>query len=212
MANSDLLDMPLRIAYSTDIQAQRGKSTASFGIAAIMNLSNQIAFEPIKVLTTCIIMQQYCIIMQDKQARQELIKELVEKYPVRTQTELQNRLSQAGVLANQATLSRDIKELGLYKTSIEGEQRYVIPETQTTTTTKPITGLSRFVQSVDFSLNTIVLKTDSGAASHVAEYLDTTGLNEILGTIAGDNTIFIVVKETAKAKDTAEKLKSLFSL
>lgn len=149
--------------------------------------------------------------MQDKQARQELIKELVEKYPVRTQTELQNRLSQAGVLANQATLSRDIKELGLYKTSIEGEQRYVIPETQTTTT-KPITGLSRFVQSVAFSLNTIVLKTDSGAASHVAEYLDTTGLNEILGTIAGDNTIFIVVKETAKAKDTAEKLKSLFSL
>ena len=158
-------------------------------------------------------MQQYCIIMQDKQARQELLKELVEKYPVRTQTELQNQLSQAGVQANQATLSRDIKELGLYKTSIEGEQRYVIPEAQTTTTTtKPITGLSRFVQSVDFSLNTIVLKTDSGAASHVAEYLDTTGLNEILGTIAGDNTIFIVVKETAKAKDTAEKLKSLFSL
>ncbi|MBI1269833.1 arginine repressor [bacterium] len=211
MANSDLLDMPLKIPYSTDFRASKRESSASFGIAAIMNLRNQIAFEPIKVLTTCINMQQYCIIMQDKQARQELIKELVEKYPVRTQTELQNRLSQAGVLANQATLSRDIKELGLYKTSIEGEQRYVIPETQTTTT-KPITGLSRFVQSVAFSLNTIVLKTDSGAASHVAEYLDTTGLNEILGTIAGDNTIFIVVKETAKAKDTAEKLKSLFSL
>ncbi len=153
--------------------------------------------------------------MQDKQVRQKLILDMVENSPVKTQSELKSLLSESGVTVNQATLSRDIKELGLYKTTIDGELRYVgqeNAETKTATTTKPISRLSRFVQTVDHSGNIIVLKTDSGAANHVAEYLDNSELDEILGTIAGDNNIFIVVRESASITDFKNKLKSLFSL
>ena len=148
--------------------------------------------------------------MQDKLKRHALIEELIKLSPIKTQFDLQSKLKERGVLVNQATLSRDIKELGLYKTSIKGEQRYVKQET--TTTTKPVEGLSRYVRSIDSSRNIIVIKTDSGAANHVAESLDSIDTNEIIGTVAGDNTILCVVNESIKISSAVAKLKSLFTV
>ena len=160
-------------------------------------------------------MQQYCIIMQTKSKRLALIQELVSQNQIKTQNELQALLNERGYRVNQATLSRDIKELRLLKATIEGIQQYVIESsipTTTTTTTKPVEGLSRFVLGIEISRNIIVIKTDVGAANHVAKGLDSLELKEIIGTVAGDDTIIAVASESAKMPEIKSKLNSLFSL
>lgn len=148
--------------------------------------------------------------MQDKLKRHAKIEELIKLSPIKTQFDLKKKLEESGILVNQATLSRDIKEMGLYKTSIEGVQRYAKQEA--TTTTKPVKGLSQFVKSIDHSRNIIVIKTDSGAANHVAEALDLIDQSEIIGTVAGDNTIFCVVNESLEISTVLAKLRSLFAV
>lgn len=149
--------------------------------------------------------------MPSKLDRHNLILELITLSPVKTQDELKRKLLKRGIRVNQATLSRDIKELGLFKTSIHGEQRYAAQET-IQTTTKQLDAISKFVRSIDCSNNIIVIKTDTGAANHVAEYLDGSALKEILGTVAGDNTIFLVINEKAKSSKIITQLRNLFTV
>ncbi|MGD9680605.1 MAG: arginine repressor [Candidatus Obscuribacterales bacterium] len=160
--------------------------------------------------------------MHSKTERHRFILKLVSEKAIRTQRELQESLQKEGVDVNQATLSRDIQELGLFKTSIAGTTRYVSPDllsagnsTTTTTTTNSDASareLSRFVRAILASQNIIVVQTDSGAANHVAEAIDSLGWQEIIGTIAGDNTIMLVVKEGVEAGSTRNRLTKLFEL
>lgn len=153
--------------------------------------------------------------MQSKSERHAQILKLVAKETIRTQAELKSRLETTDQKVDQATLSRDIKELGLIKVTIDGVQRYATQteiSTTTTTTSASLRSLSQFVRSIDYSRNIIVIKTDSGAANHVAESLDSGEIPQIIGTVAGDNTIFIVVSERVETREVAAVLRKTVGL
>ncbi len=148
--------------------------------------------------------------------RQQKILELVSQHNIGTQTDLEKALKKKGYSVTQATLSRDIRELGLIKIATSGGQyryasRQTIDDSTTTAHTSHATlaSVKRFVKRIDWSGNTIVLNTDSGAAPPVAEAIDRLELPEILGTVAGDNTIFIVVHKDTTAKKVCKELLSL---
>ena len=134
--------------------------------------------------------------MQDKSERHSRILKLVRAQPIGTQTQLQAHLAKEGFNVNQATLSRDVNELGLIKVTIDGKARYAEKEEISSSPQGvSLKNLAHYVQDLDYSQNLIVLKTSSGAASHVAEALDNAGLQGIIGTIAGDNAILIVAAQ-----------------
>lgn len=152
--------------------------------------------------------------MQSKSERHAQILKLVANETIRTQAELKSRLETTDQRVDQATLSRDIKELGLVKVTIDGVQRYATQTeiSTTTTTSASLKSLSQFVRSIDYSRNIIVIKTDSGAANHIAESLDSGEIPQIIGTVAGDNTIFIVVSERVETKEVAAVLRKTVGL
>ncbi|HEY9785226.1 MAG TPA: arginine repressor [Candidatus Obscuribacterales bacterium] len=149
--------------------------------------------------------------MQSRTDRHQKILELIEAKQIRTQAQLQEALSKSGFEVNQATLSRDIRELGLVKIVSGGRYRYASRQNISASTTlhTPLTTLKRFVHDVDWSGNIVVIKTDSGAASHVAEAIDNLDLEGLLGSIAGDNTIFLTVRRDAAAQKVVRQLQSL---
>ena len=143
-----------------------------------------------------------------KNARQTAILSIIEQYDVETQEELAARLRDMGILVTQATVSRDIKELRLLKVlSAKGGYKYA-------TADKAENGLSdRFVRmfvdsvlSITYAGNIIVIKTLSGSANVAAEAIDSMRWPEILGTMAGDNTILCVVHNEDEAHIIADRL------
>lgn len=146
--------------------------------------------------------------MLSKIQRQHRILELVHAEPLATQAELQHRLRGAGVRVDQATLSRDIHELGLVKVAHNGGYRYApVEEASPAVPQKSLAMMKRFVREVESSGNLIVIKTDTGAASPVGEALDRLSLPDILGTVAGDNTLLVVVRESVRARRVVAKLR-----
>ena len=138
-----------------------------------------------------------------KTKRQNEIIRIISSADIETQEELASELRSLGYKVTQATVSRDIRELRLIKVAAkEGGFKYAKPERHEVAVSERLTRiLSDSLVSVDASGNIIVVKTLSGSANVAAEALDNLGWPEILGTIAGDNTIFIV---TRKEPDTAE--------
>ncbi len=150
------------------------------------------------------------MIIPTKIDRQKLVLQLVHKTPIATQSDLQQKLRVAGIKVDQATLSRDIHELGLVRAAFDKGYRYaLIEEVSPTVPQKSMTMMKRFVREIDFSCNQIIIKTDAGAAPPVAEALDHMSLEEILGTVAGDNTVLVVVRESYIAKRVVAKLRRL---
>jgi transcriptional regulator of arginine metabolism len=133
-----------------------------------------------------------------KAARHERIAALIRQADVRSQTELADRLAIDGIQVTQATLSRDLEELravkvrGAYLIPEDGE-RALRPAEQATS--KLIRLLRELLTSVDHSGNLVVLRTPPGAAQFLASAIDRTGLPDIVGTIAGDDTILVVARE-----------------
>ncbi len=138
-----------------------------------------------------------------KTKRQNEIIRIISSADIETQEELASELRSLGYKVTQATVSRDIRELRLIKVAAkEGGFKYAKPERHEVAVSERLTRiLSDSLVSVDASGNIIVVKTLSGSANVAAEALDNLGWPEILGTIAGDNTIFIV---TRNEPDTAE--------
>jgi len=129
--------------------------------------------------------------------RQRKILEIISQKPVQTQKELALALQQAGLKATQATISRDLKELGLIKAPAENNAvRYVLPETSRSLYREERLkrAFKDSVTAVDHSENLIVVKTFPGEAQGVASALDQASWPEIIGTVAGDDTILVVVK------------------
>lgn len=149
--------------------------------------------------------------MQARTERQRRILSVIEKSAIDTQASLQAVLSKMGIPVNQATLSRDIRELGLIKVEEEGAYRYVSRQTLPKAAPKPraLATISRFIQEITFSGNMIVVRTDSGAASYVAEAIDNLQLPQLLGSVAGDNTVFFVVSAEAKTANVVKTLRSM---
>ena len=149
--------------------------------------------------------------MRDKMERHRAILEIVVKNVVATQAELKQLLKVRGFPADQATLSRDIRELGLVKTAEDGvHPHYATVEAVIPPITPRATAvLARLVKKVDVSGNLLVLKTDPGEAGPVAIALDRLGWAEVLGTVAGDDTLLVIVREGASSKRLARKILDL---
>lgn len=133
-----------------------------------------------------------------KTERQKKIVDIITQQVICTQDELVKALAAEGIKATQATISRDIKELGLIKVPSDDNNlyRYALPAD--TRTMNPLVRLHKVfkdsVVSVDYSENIIVIRTLTGNAHAVAACLDYSEWDEVLGTVAGDDTIFVVVK------------------
>jgi transcriptional regulator of arginine metabolism len=149
--------------------------------------------------------------VQTRIERQRKILTVIEKSAIDTQAALQTALLKMGIPVNQATLSRDMRELGLVKVEDEGAYRYVSRQTLPKSTPKPaaLATISRFIQDITSSGNMIVVRTDSGAASYVAEAIDNLQLPQLLGSVAGDNTVFFVVNAESKTANVVKTLRSM---
>lgn len=146
-----------------------------------------------------------------KSARQEKILEIINKYEVETQEDLIARLIEAGVSVTQATVSRDIRELKLTKVLTgRGSYRYIRSDRSNgTENVRFNNALADSIQNVDYAGNIIVLKTYPGLASAVATGIDAMHMIEMLGCVAGDDTIMIVARNEDMASELSEKLKSM---
>ena len=146
-----------------------------------------------------------------KVARHEKIKELIQQYDIDTQEELASRLNEAGFKVTQATVSRDIRALKMMKvTGKDGKSRYVIlQELPTEMGEKYTRVLHDALLTIDQGQNILVIRTVPGMAMGVAPALDALNWEEILGSIAGDDTVMCVARTLEEASSVAERLKSI---
>lgn len=146
--------------------------------------------------------------------RQSKIIEIIKENNIETQEEIAAILKKAGYNATQATISRDIRELKLTKIISEsGRQRYSVMASEDNENTKKFNRIFKDgVISLDYAQNIIVIKTLNGMAMAVAAVLDNMNNGEIIGSIAGDDTIFCVVKNEEKALKILDKLKNILKL
>ena len=146
-----------------------------------------------------------------KLERHSKIVELIGKYEIETQEELAEKLTQAGFNVTQATVSRDIRELKLTKIPGEnGRQRYMVLESpRGTSASKYIRILKDGFMSMDMAQNILVIKTVAGMAMAVCAAIDAMQWNEVVGSIAGDDTIMCAIRsvdDTVKVMDKISKI------
>lgn len=147
-----------------------------------------------------------------KNRRQRRILEIVSNETIGTQKELAERLQQEGFETTQATISRDIKELLLVKVNIGGDRyKYVIAQETPVTDAKLRMVLREFIVSYDFSENLLILNTAPGNANTVASAIDRARWPQVIGTLAGDDTVMLVIKPKEAVKDVVEKIEDYTS-
>ena len=146
-----------------------------------------------------------------KKSRHQKIKELVEQYEIETQEELADKLRMSGYAVTQATVSRDIRELKLSKVPMgDGRQKYtVLIHRDHYLSDKYIRVLKDGFVSMDMAQNILVVKTVAGMAMAVAAALDAMKLKEIVGSIAGDDTIMVAVRTVEDTQSVMEKIRSV---
>lgn len=146
-----------------------------------------------------------------KNTRQSAILAIIEQQDVETQEELAQALRDRGFAVTQATVSRDIKDLRLLKvTTGHGGYKYATADrAEHSLSDRFVRIFVNSVISIDFAQNIIVIKTISGSAAAAAEAIDSMHWNEILGTMAGDNTILCVVHNEDEAHIVSDKLHML---
>ncbi len=146
-----------------------------------------------------------------KYSRQALILDLIEKNSVETQEELTELLKSNGYQVTQATVSRDIKELKLIKISDEkGVSRYsAMQEPNLSLNGKMLSVYTHAFLNADYANNIVVVKTLTGMAQAVAAAIDSLKLNEVLGSIAGDDTIILVCRTEKYAEEIVKILVNL---
>ena len=149
--------------------------------------------------------------MTNKQVRQVAIRELVHAHDVGSQEGLRRLLVERGVDVTQATLSRDIRDLGLARVSAEDGVRYVVPESLVDEDDKPL--LAKLLPQLFSRINgvgeLIVLHTVRSGAQPIAEAIDQEEFDEVLGTIAGDDTILIVTRSAEAREALTRRLLAL---
>ena len=146
-----------------------------------------------------------------KTVRQVAILDIIEKNDIETQEELADALRQRGIKVTQATVSRDIKELRLLKVLTPmGAYKYATADkAENGRSERFIRMLAESLLSVAASENLIVVKTLNGSANVAAEALDSLHWPEILGSIAGDNTIFLVIRSQADVPGVVGRIQEM---
>lgn len=140
--------------------------------------------------------------------RMRTIRRLITTHKLRSQEQLLQLLIERGYKSTQATLSRDLKDLQATKQVDKetGSYIYTLPERQSAKTLPTMTFAADEFISIEFSQNMAVIKTVSGFANAIALYIDRLELHEILGTLAGDNTIMVILRENITRRDFIESL------
>jgi transcriptional regulator of arginine metabolism len=146
-----------------------------------------------------------------KSTRQAAILNLIEKMDVRTQKELADKLKQQGFSVTQATVSRDIKEMRLLKVqSGMGDYKYATADqAEHSVSDRFVRMFVDSVISIQSAGNIIVIKTLSGSANVAGEAIDSMRWPEILGTLSGDNTIFVIVHNPEDADEVVKKFNEI---
>ena len=147
-----------------------------------------------------------------KNARQNKILQLIEEYEIATQEALIQKLAEHGFESTQTTISRDIRQLHLIKGPTgRGTYKYVAPEV------KRVNGapghnsaLTEAVVRIEAAQNIVVVKTMPGMANAIAVCIDTLNIKDIIGTVAGDDTILLVVRTIEDANNIEAELKQIF--
>ena len=154
--------------------------------------------------------------MKFKEKRHARILEIIKEKSVETQDELTELLIQSGFQTTQATVSRDIKELHLYKTlTKDNKYRYECAESRNdarkSNSVKFYSIMKDSILSVDNAMNLVVIKCYSGMAQGACTAIDTLDNGEIVGTIAGDDTIFIAARTIEAAKLIVENINNILN-
>jgi transcriptional regulator of arginine metabolism len=155
--------------------------------------------------------------MTNRASRLALIQDIITSNEVSSQAEIVLLLARKGVTVTQATLSRDLEILGAVKIAKGAKGLgYVIPDDGTGA---PITkdasrlarAMSELAAGVDYSANIVVVRTSPGAASYLASTIDRSGLETIIGTIAGDDTVMLITRDPAGGASVCQQLQDLVS-
>ena len=149
-----------------------------------------------------------------KNARQQKILELIEKYDIDTQETLIERLREAGYIVTQTTVSRDIKQLSLVKgVTGRGTYKYVSPGAKTVNSAPVLnSAITESIIHIEAAENIIVIKTLSGMANAVGVCIDSLHVSGVVGSVAGDDTILLVAKNSVVAGEIESELKKDFGL
>lgn len=147
-------------------------------------------------------------------ARRARIRTILEVHQVSSQAELSSLLAAEGIEATQATISRDLDALGAVKASAgDGQVRYVVPVDALPRIEPSADGVARLASelllSAEAALNTAVLRTPPGGAMYLAGSIDRSGAEGVLGTVAGDDTVFVVTRTAADAASLCRRLLQL---
>ena len=144
-----------------------------------------------------------------KNDRQRMILEIVEKEPIDTQEQLQQRLQEMGITCTQATISRDIKQLHLIKEPMgQGKYRYTVSSQRNrlNVADKLRSIFRESIVSVDFAQNIVVVKTMAGLANAAAAALDSMSVPDMVGTLAGDDTALLVMTDIDAARGFCDEI------
>lgn len=146
-----------------------------------------------------------------RKKRQSLILEIISQNDIKTQEQLTDALKKMGYDTTQATVSRDIKELGLVKTALrDGGYKYSSPDINEPAKTKHLSAFSDAIISINYALHTVVIRTFAGMAQGVCASIDMIVGNKIMGSVAGDDTILIITQNENSAQKMCEELKRTF--
>jgi transcriptional regulator of arginine metabolism len=142
-----------------------------------------------------------------KERRHRAIADLIRGNALSSQEELAERLGSLGFAATQATISRDLEQIGAVKVRRDGRTSYALPEAVRSGTSPRLAAVFReWVRSVEPAANLVVIKTPPGSAHLIGVALDNSDMAEIVGTICGDDTIFVACRSDAEAAALAAKL------
>jgi transcriptional regulator of arginine metabolism len=143
----------------------------------------------------------------DKQQRHLAIKHILAENAITTQTELASLLRKTGFKTTQATLSRDMQEIGIAWVHTPNGSRYMLTPDQEEERLTTLIGLE--IEKIESNETMVVIKTLPGRAQGVAESIDHLQLPSVLGTIAGDNTIFVLPRSVKKINETIKAIKEI---
>lgn len=144
-----------------------------------------------------------------KNDRQSRILEIIERESIDTQEQLQQRLQELGITCTQATISRDIKQLHLIKEPIgQGKYRYAVSvqRNRLNVADKLRTIFRESIISVDYAQNIVVIKTMAGLANAAAAALDSMSIPYMVGSLAGDDTAMLVMRDTESARSFCDEI------
>lgn len=147
-----------------------------------------------------------------RERRHRAIQELIRRQAMGSQDELAERLADLGFTVTQATVSRDLEQIGAVKVRRDGQLSYSLPDQPRDEAVPHLSAVFReWVRSIDTAANLVVIRTPPGSAHLVGVVLDRSDIAEIVGTICGDDTIFSACRGASEAEAVAARLTALLS-